>query len=312
MPKYSVVVPLYNKEKYIKDTLESVLMQNYDDYEVVVVNDGSSDSSYKVVEQMCHEYPQIKLISQRNAGVAVARNTGIAAATGEYIAFLDADDEWKSNYLEEIDWLVQNYPQSSIFVTAYDIRLSSSVIHHSTQLTQKQGLLDSYWKTYANHYDFVWTSATVLRKSACLKAGMFTSGEKIGQDLDMWARVACNNPVVAYTAKSCVIYNRSAEQNARTRVKIAYPKEFMKVLRAEMVSERWTNKEKACMQSKYNKKMVVYIFTSIMAGKQREARLLLRQWKKENPNKYIFPLQVASYLPNKVNEWVYAMRLRIF
>lgn len=308
--RFSVVIPLYNKEHYIAETIKSVLSQTFDDYEIIVVDDGSKDNSYKVAKTISSE--RIRIIQQTNKGVAVARNTGIENAKGDYIAFLDADDFWYSNYLETIDSLITRYEHCDIFVSSYRVVMGKGKYHYSAHLSDTPTLLESYWLTYKNAYDTVWTSATTIRKSAILEAGMFTPGEKIGQDLDLWARVAKNNPVVAYSPEICVDYNRGAEQNARTRVKIAHPKAFLQVLEGEMKSERWTSEEKKCMESKYNKKMVVYVYTSIIAGERKKARDIMREWKKEHKNKWVFPLYCASFLPSFINRFVYKIRMRVF
>ena len=90
--KYSVVIPMYNKAEYIRYTLKSVLAQSFHDFEVIVVDDGSTDNSLKIARQT--DSDKIRIIAQENQGTAVARNTGIEHASGEYIAFLDVDDEW--------------------------------------------------------------------------------------------------------------------------------------------------------------------------------------------------------------------------
>ena len=308
--KFSVVIPLYNKEHYIIDTIKSVLNQTFRDYELIVVDDGSKDHSYEAAKSL--ESDKIVLLHQENQGVAVARNIGIENARGEYIAFLDADDYWYSDYLETIDDLIQRFPDSDMFVTSYRVNMGKGKYHYSAHLSDEPTLLPSYWVTYKNAYDTVWTSATVIRREAILKAGMFTPGEKIGQDLDLWARVAKNNPLVAYSPKVCVDYNRDAEQNARTRVKIAYPKAFLGVLKEEMGSSRWNEEDKKWMLSKYNKKMIVYVFTSIIAGERQQARRVLRDWKKEYDNIYIAPLYCASFLPNSINKFVYKIRMKVF
>lgn len=311
--RYSVVIPLYNKEHYIKNTLQSVLKQTYKDYEIIVVDDGSADRSAEIVKEM--NEPEVRLIQQPNQGVAVARNTGIMAAKGEFISFLDADDCWKPEYLATIHRLTKKYPESDIFVTAYQIQMQGGKMNYSTRKNPKHGCLDSYWLTLAGGYDFVWTSATTIRRSALIDAGCFKPGEKIGQDLDMWARVARHNPKVAYSARICVTYNRMAEQNARTRVKIAWAGAFIQDLEEEMQNPSHTKEELQAIQHKYDMKMTVYIFTAIMAGDKRRAGEALKNWKGKKTGKNCFlktGLFVASLLPGRVCQWVYGIRLKVF
>ncbi|MBI4945010.1 MAG: glycosyltransferase [Bacteroidetes bacterium] len=96
----SVIIPAYNAGKYIEETIRSVLKQTHSDLELIVVNDGSTDTTSKLVEAICKNDPRIKLINQNNAGVSVARNTGFAVSKGSYIAYLDSDDIWLPNFLE--------------------------------------------------------------------------------------------------------------------------------------------------------------------------------------------------------------------
>ncbi len=122
MPEISVVIPVYNKEKYVKATLQSVFNQHFNDFEVIVVDDGSTDRSLDIVNQFTD--PKLTIISQKNQGVAVARNTGVAAAKGKIIAFLDADDLWFPNHLSEIDKLNQLFPETGFYATAYQIKFN--------------------------------------------------------------------------------------------------------------------------------------------------------------------------------------------
>ena len=311
--KYSAVIPLYNKEHYIEKNLQSVLAQTFQDFEVIVVDDGSSDRSLEMARKVRSD--KIRIISQPNQGVAVARNTGIHNATGTYIAFLDADDEWNETYLETIDKLTTEYPQSDIFVTAYAVDMGNGKVNYSTRLTPAMGCLDSYWLTLARGYDFVWTSATTIRRQALLDAGCFKPGEKIGQDLDMWARVARNNPRVAYSSDVCVRYNRSAEANARTRVRVAWAGAFIRDLEEELVNPARTPQERDAIQKKYDKKMTVFIFTSIMAGEKQRAAQALKSWKgsRNLRNRLLRSgLRIANLMPAAVNRWIYQIRLKVF
>ena len=311
--KFSVVIPLYNKEHYIEKTIRSVLDQTCSDYEVIVVDDGSKDNSLALARKF--ESDRVRVIPQENQGVSVARNTGILNAGGEFICFLDADDEWRPDYLATIEGLTEQYPESAIFVTAYAVNMGNGKINYSTRLEPETGLLPSYWLTLAKGYDFVWTSATTMRRQTLIDAGLFKPGEKIGQDLDMWARVARINPKVAYSNHICVNYNRAAEQNARTRVRVAWAGAFIKDLEEELYNPDRTAEEKASIQHKYDKKMTVFIFTAILAGEKDRAGAALKAWKGEKnaSNRLLrMGLRIAKLMPNWVCRLVFAIRMKVF
>lgn len=311
--KFSVVIPLYNKANYIESTIRSVLDQTCDDYELIVVDDGSSDNSLELARK--YESDRVRVIAQANQGVSVARNTGIENARGTFIAFLDADDQWEPQYLETINALTEQYPESAIFVTAYAVDMGNGKIHYSTRLEPQTGCLSSYWLTLAKGYDFVWTSATVIRRDALMEAGLFKPGEKIGQDLDMWARVARINPRVAYSNQICVRYNRAAEANARTRVRVAWAGAFIRDLEEELVNPQRTAEEKASIQHKYDKKMTVFIFTAILAGEKDRAKKALKNWKGERntTNRLLRTgLRIAMLMPAWVNRFVFGIRMKVF
>ena len=107
MIKFSIVIPLYNKENYIEKTLQSVFNQSYSNYEVIIVNDGSTDKSIDVVNQFSNK--NIKIINQTNQGASSARNRGIAEASNQWIALLDADDIWLKNHLKELERQLTSY-----------------------------------------------------------------------------------------------------------------------------------------------------------------------------------------------------------
>ena len=311
--KFSVVIPLYNKEHYIEATIQSVLNQTCQDFEVLVVDDGSKDNSLALARKF--ESDRVRIIPQENQGVSVARNTGILSARGEFICFLDADDEWRPDYLATIDELTVKYPESAIFVTAYAVNMGNGKINYSTRLESETGCLPSYWLTLAKGYDFVWTSATTMRRNTLMDAGLFKPGEKIGQDLDMWARVARINPRVAYSNHICVNYNRAAEANARTRVRVAWAGAFIKDLEEELVNPARTPEEKASIQHKYDKKMTVFIFTAILAGEKERATKALKEWtgEKNTTNRLLRTgLRIAKLRPAWVNRFVFGIRMKVF
>jgi hypothetical protein len=127
--------------------------------------------------------------------------------------------------------------------------------------------------------------------------------------------VARNNPKVAYSAKICVNYNRAAEANARTRVRIAWAGAFIQDLEEELVNPQRTPEEIAAIQSKYDKKMTVYIFTCILAGDKKRAEEALRSWKgsKNMKNRVLRTgLRIAKFMPAKINQLAFEIRMKVF
>jgi glycosyltransferase involved in cell wall biosynthesis len=117
-PKLSVIIPLYNKKAYIARAIQSVLAQNWQDYELLVVDDGSTDNGRGVVREQFQD-PRIRLVVQENSGEGGARNRGIAEMRGDIAAFLDADDEWLPTHLGHIAELAIGFPQAGWFATRY-------------------------------------------------------------------------------------------------------------------------------------------------------------------------------------------------
>ena len=204
----SIVIPLYNKATSIATALNCVLAQTYQDFEVVIVDDGSTDDGAVVVEQYADS--RIRLIRQENAGVSAARNRGIAEAEGEYVAFLDADDEWMPEYLAVQHCLTQRYPQCDVFATNYIFRgftgnKVSTILRKLPSKAQDFVMTNYFAVAYSSHPP-LWTSAVMVRRSVIDGVGGFPVGVKSGEDLLTWARLAIKYKI-AYSKHSLVIYN---------------------------------------------------------------------------------------------------------
>ena len=203
----SVVIPLYNKEKSIATALNSVLAQTSQDFEVVVVDDGSTDDGAAIVEQ--YTDPRIRLIRQENAGVSAARNRGIAEAKGEYVAFLDADDEWLPEFLEEIVALQKEFPACRAQATNYIFNsygVKSSTILRKIPFKGEHGVLTNYFVVASCSHPPVWTSAVCIERKLLQEIGGFPVGVKSGEDLLVWANVAVRTQW-AYSLNPKSIYN---------------------------------------------------------------------------------------------------------
>lgn len=204
----SVVIPLYNKADKIEKTLKSVFAQTYTDYEIVIVDDGSTDGSAAIVEQIKDSH--IRFISQNNAGVSAARNRGIFEANGEYIAFLDADDEWKENYLETQVNMIKKFPSCSVFATNYVLKYPDNSYKHTIirglKFEDEAGIMNNYFEVASYSQPPVWTSAVIVKKNAIQAINGFPVGVKAGEDLLTWARLAARYKI-AYNRHPLAIFN---------------------------------------------------------------------------------------------------------
>lgn len=206
-PLFSVVIPLFNKEDLIGDTLRSVLAQNYQNFEVVVIDDGSTDQSASIVAAIAESEPRIRLISQANAHVSAARNHGIRESKGDYVAFLDADDLWKVNHLDELSLLAQEFPEAGMLGTAYARRLAGRPDQAGLvrDLVGRRALVGDYFAT-AVDYQFIYTSSIAIRKDVFAVVGAFDEANQLfSEDLDLWTRVASRYRV-GYSGNVTVIY----------------------------------------------------------------------------------------------------------
>lgn len=197
----SVIIPLYNKVNTVERAVRSVLDQTVSEFELIVVNNGSTDGSEDVVKRI--DDPRIILISQPNQGVSMARNKGVAIAKGDYVAFLDADDEWRPTFLETVLRMREKYPDCAVFATAYQ-RCNARGVLTDIRLQQvpvsETFILDNYFEVAATS-DPPFCSISVMVKKAALQAiGGFPKGIHQGEDLLTWARLAAN-----YTVAYCRI-----------------------------------------------------------------------------------------------------------
>ena len=204
----SVVIPLYNKKQYITNTIKSVLNQSFQDFEVIIVDDGSTDGSAQEVGKIVDG--RIRLISQDNAGVSAARNRGIQEAKFNLIAFLDADDEWKQEYLETQYNLSIKYPECSVFACNYEFKDSTGKIKPTIikklPFKEEDGILTNYFEVASCSHPPICSISIMVKKYAIQSIGGFPTEITHGEDLLTWAKLACQYKI-AYAKTSLAIYN---------------------------------------------------------------------------------------------------------
>ncbi len=212
MPKFSVIIPLYNKEKHIVATLQSIFAQTVTNYEIIIINDGSTDGSLQVVQNL--QDARIKLFSIKNQGVSTARNYAMQHAKGEYYAFLDADDIWLENHLEELNKLITHFPDCGMYCTAYQKQISEKIVINAqfNNITPNHfGIVNDFFLSSINSC-IAWTSATCVNRIVFNTVKQFDNKITLGagEDTDLWIRIALYYPV-AFTNNSTAIHNQIAD-----------------------------------------------------------------------------------------------------
>lgn len=206
MAFFSVIIPLYNKVDYIENTIKSVLDQTFTDYEIIIINDGSTDNS--VTRVLEFNDSRIQLYNQKNQGVSVARNSGIEKSKGKLITFLDADDYWFPNHLETLFKLYNNFPNCGIYCSRYKIKTISKqfvIPHHNGIENSFSGIIEDYF--YSNSpFRTTWTSSLAIPKEILLKFGSFTPGVTNGEDLELWTKIGIHYSV-AISNRITAVYN---------------------------------------------------------------------------------------------------------
>lgn len=182
----SVVIPVYNSAEYITEALDSVMAQTFLDYEIIVVNDGSSDT--KELETALAPYMRlICYIKQENKGPSAARNTAIRAARGEYVAFLDSDDRWLPTHLDTQVRLLQNDVELGLVYADGIVTVGGAPVRTCFQINRQTRPV--IFEILVREECTVVTSATVARRAALLQAGLFDERFRHCEDFDLWARV---------------------------------------------------------------------------------------------------------------------------
>jgi glycosyltransferase involved in cell wall biosynthesis len=194
MPCFSIVIPVYNKERFVSKTIESVLSQTFTDYEIIIVNDGSTDQSEAKISTFKDN--RIRYYSKKNEGVALARNFGIEKATADYICFLDADDYWYPTFLETMQRYSSELPEQKVFAAAIEIETKNKSIpaHYSIESTSDFEIVNFF--NASQKECVLWTSSVCIHKSVFEKVGDFDTKIKHGEDTELWIRIGLQFPIV--------------------------------------------------------------------------------------------------------------------
>lgn len=271
-PYISIVIPLHNKEKSITTTLQSVIDQTYTDYELIIVDDGSTDNSLKIVYERVRELgnEQIKVIHQENAGVSAARNRGVKEAKGEYIAFLDGDDIWEPTYLEEAAKLIHDYPNATIYGMGLGKMLGGMRYPAPEFIPANfRGVVVDIWRE--QNIMLSWTgSSTICPRELALKTA---ANEHLthGEDLDQWLRLMLQGDAVFYN-KTLAYYVKDAENRAMYHMP-PIDKHIVSII--DQYAE--ARKNNAAFRKAYDTQMIYFLYEYLFTPYKKEAQRLAEQ-----------------------------------
>ena len=258
--KFSVIIPLYNKAPYVKKALETVCAQTYRDYEIIVINDGSTDNSAVVADEYLKATYGIdyQIISQQNAGVSAARNNGVAASSGDYISFLDADDWWEPTYLEKMAKLIEDYPEAGLYACNY--------VYYKPGKTRvavnniETGYFN-YPKAYYEGGAMPVTSISVaVPRKVFEEVGGFPLGIKLGEDFLLWAKIAMKYKV-AFLNEPLAWYNNDVPATLRATRNLHAPEHHMLFRMEEIIGDRLEvigNEDNGADTNAYNLSPITY------------------------------------------------------
>lgn len=304
---FSVIIPAYNAEKFIHISIESVLNQSCKDFELIIVDDGSTDHTKEVVEK----YNDVRIVYfyQENGGVSAARNKGILESNGQYVCFLDSDDEWKENHLETLSYLIKKYEHCGMYVTGYDIRLhNGKVIHKSEQIFRNlncESMVSNNGFEVLLKYGYFFNTNTVCcRKEVFNKAGLFELGVRNGEDDDMWFRIFSYYSV-AISKNVTTIYDRSNCVATGQRigvVKCVFINRVEHILRSSEVPQDRKNSIMIWVEQH----KLSQARTQILNGNKREAYQLLKNidFRKCNKKKYLEAVMCMVIPSNIIRKYV--------
>lgn len=235
--RFSVIIPLYNKVQYVERAILSVLAQTYTDYELIIVDDGSTDGSANAVVQMEENNQQLSLlqkcglflfVKQQNKGAGAARNNGAKISKGDYLCFLDADDWWSENFLLEMDTLINKYPKAGVYGTAYYYYKNSfaKTLNYALPKGFKAGYIN-YFRCYADSLQMPLTSISVsINKEIFIEIGGFSEKLTLGEDFYLWIHLALKYKV-AFLNKPLSYYFQDLPASQRAIGRLHNPKTHM-------------------------------------------------------------------------------------
>ena len=278
---FSIIIPLYNKQAAIRRAMQSVIQQLSPNDELIVVDDGSTDSSLNAARLVQSEHPSSNIVvhSQENGGVSAARNKGVRLASHELVTFLDADDTYEAIFLNEIKALIQQFPRAAMFSTAYRFIYTATNSHQEANLTglhknKVHQILGDFFHSAATGDLPITSSSVCIKKSALMNIGGFPEGENMGEDQAVWSQLALKHPI-AISKRIAANYYADTSDSLMQTVAPSHEMPFSVRLQEQLDQQQTPKHLSASIQNYIASHLLDLVRRNIAAGSQKNALRLL-------------------------------------
>ena len=289
MKKISVIVPVYNVEKFLPQCLDSILAQTLTDLEIICVNDGSPDNSLKILEEYAKKDKRIVIINQKNAGLSSARNTGIKAATGEYIGFVDSDDWIEPDFYQNLYQAAKEHNADIVGTGLYNVKNDKKKVLYSVKKNKIALTMEDKFKIFnmpKNNY----VCNKIYKKDVICKQDLFFPIGMTYEDI-VWSSLVMEQSLKAVMIQGAG-YNYRYNANSIVHTTFSDSKKLLDQTNAHKFQRRFMNKYKMKIEPNWDKKTKIKFF-GITIIKIKEAY----DYKKVI---YIFGMKVFEIKTNKV------------
>lgn len=299
-PKISVVIPLYNKGRYVEHAIKSILESGFPVHEVIVVDDGSADGGGRRVSALGDA--RVRLITQPNRGAAAARNRGITEATGDYLAFLDADDCWTPEYLPCIADLIARFPECGMYATHFYF-FRDDGFREVPRLwgfpdTTTPQRIERFFEIWSHSIPFCTDSVVIATRTLRDSGIVFPEGEQLGEDQDVWFRVAERTPI-GYLPQPLAGYRQGVSGSLMT-ASIEDFQPYIRRLAARYRANAIPQQHRKGVSRLLSVSRIQLARNLLLAGKRRRAIGLLYHPSCLRAPRYWLRLFLAAHLPSPV------------
>lgn len=298
MPKFSVIIPLYNKGSYIQRALESIRKQTIQDFEIIVIDGGSTDNGPSIVKEL--DDPRIHFFQQIGTGVSVARNQGVNKSQSDFVAFLDADDEWMPRHLETIQKLREKFSQAGAYTTAYKFKEVNGklrkVKYRAIPSAPWEGLIPNYFKSGALGEPPVWTSVVCIPKKIFIEMNGFPEDSWFGEDHDLFGKIALKYPI-AFSWYTGAVYHRESVNRIGNQQLPLTPEPFVKTASKSIENGMIPKDMLNDLKEYIAKKEIKRAERNLRAEKIKEATEILKIYKTQYNRLHRLKLLVIVTIP---------------